>query len=58
MGKDQLDDRELDAPIRLKMLDGFDGLHPSEMINVMEDRKIWRFNLKLLPPQPSRKSGQ
>ena len=31
------------------------GLHPSEM---MEDREVWRRNLNLLPPQPSRKSGQ
>ena len=34
------------------------GLHPSEMMKVMEDREVWRLNLKLLPPQPSRKSGQ
>ena len=32
------------------------GLHPSEMMDVMEDREVWRLNLKLLPPQPSRKS--
>ena len=34
------------------------GLHPSEMMDVMEDRKVWRLNLELLPPQPSRKSEQ
>ena len=34
------------------------GLHPIEMMDVIEDRKVWRLNLKLLPPQPSRKSGQ
>ena len=30
-------------------------LHPSEMMDVMEDRVVWRLNLELLPPQPSRK---
>ena len=34
------------------------GLRPSEMMDVMEDREVWRLNLELLPPQPSRKSGQ
>ena len=34
------------------------GLYPSEMMNVMGDPKVWRLNLELLPPQPSRKSGQ
>ena len=34
------------------------GLRPSEMMEVMEDRKVWRLNLELLPPQPSQKSGQ
>ena len=34
------------------------GLRPSKMMDVMEDREVWRLNLKLLPPQPSRKSGQ
>ena len=33
-------------------------LRPSEMMEVMEDREEWRLNLELLPPQPSRKSGQ
>ena len=29
------------------------GLHPSEMIDVMEDREMWRLNLELLPvPSP------
>ena len=30
------------------------GLRPSEMMEVMEDREVWRLNLELLPPQPSR----
>ena len=34
------------------------GLHTSEMMEVMEDREVWRLNLELLPPQPSWKSGQ
>ena len=34
------------------------GFHPSKMMDVMEDREVWRLNLELLPPQPSRKSGQ
>ena len=34
------------------------GLRPSEMMEMMEDREAWRLNLELLPPQPSRKSGQ
>ena len=37
------------------------GFHPSEIMNVMEDREMsqmWRLNSKLLPPQPSRRSGQ
>ena len=32
------------------------GLHSSKMMDVMEDRKVWRLTLKWLPPQPSRKS--
>ena len=34
------------------------GLRPSEMMEGMEHREVWRLNLDLLPPQPSRKSGQ
>ena len=34
------------------------GLHPSEMIHVMEDREVRWLNLELLPPQPLQKSGQ
>ena len=30
----------------------------SEMMEVMEDHEVWRLNLELLLPQPSRKSGQ
>ena len=33
-------------------------LRPSEMMEMMEDREVRRLNLELLPPQPSRKSGQ
>ena len=33
-------------------------LYPSKMMNVMADREAWQLNLELLPPQPSRKSGQ
>ena len=33
------------------------GLHPSEMIDVMENREVWRLNRELLPSQPSRKAG-
>ena len=51
MGEDQSNDLELDGPITLRILD-------SEMMEVMEDREVWRLNLELLPPQPSRKSGQ
>ena len=34
------------------------GLHPSEMMEVMEDREGLQLILELLPPQPLRKSGQ
>ena len=34
------------------------GLHPSEMMDVMEDCEVWWLNLKLLLRQPSRKSRQ
>ena len=34
------------------------GLRPSKMMQVMDDSKLWRLNLELLPPQTSRKSGQ
>ena len=34
------------------------GLRPSEMMEVMEDREVWRLNLELMPPQLSQKSGQ
>ena len=33
-------------------------LRPSEMMEVMEDRKVWWLNLELLPSQTSWKSGQ
>ena len=34
------------------------GFRPSKMMEVMEDREVWRLSLEVLPPQPSRKSGQ
>ena len=34
------------------------GLQSSEMMDVMEDGKVWRLNLELLPPQSSQKSEQ
>ena len=33
------------------------GLHPSEMMDVMEDREVWQSNCKLLPPLPHGKAG-
>ena len=33
-------------------------LHPSEMIEAIEDRDVWWLNLELLPLQPSRKIGK
>ena len=33
------------------------GLCPSEMQSVLVDQEMWGLNLKLLPQQPSRKSG-
>ena len=33
------------------------GLHPSEMMNVMEDREEWRLNLELLPRNSHGKAG-
>jgi len=30
------------------------GLQPSEMLAAVADRDVWRLNLELLPPQPSR----
>ena len=55
MGEDQLDDLELDGPITLSSLNDRWGLHPSEIMEVMEDREVRRLNLELLPPQPSGK---
>ena len=34
------------------------GLLPSEIMEMMEDREVWRLNLELLDSQPWRKSGQ
>ena len=60
MGEDQSDDLELDGPTDYIEDLGWNrlGLHPSEMMEVMEDREVWRLNLELLPPQPLRKSRQ
>ena len=33
------------------------GLRPSEMMEVMEDREVWRLNLELLSPNPHGKAG-
>ena len=33
------------------------GLHPSEMMDVMEDREVWRLNFELLPRSPHGKAG-
>ena len=33
------------------------GLRPSEMMEVMEDREVWRLNLELCPRNPHRKAG-
>jgi len=30
------------------------GLQPSEVLEVVADRDVWRLNLELLPPQPLR----
>ena len=49
---------------RTRLLDYIDdvcwnrtGLDLSEMQSVLVDREVWRLNLELLPPQPSRNSG-
>ena len=34
------------------------GHHLSKLMEVMQDCEVWWFTLELLPPQPSRKSGQ
>ena len=39
----------VDGPITLRILDGI--VSPNEMMDVMEDREVWRLNLELLPPQ-------
>ena len=54
MRKDLLDDLELDQGTGGNRW----GLYPSEIMDMMEDREVWRFHLELLPSQPSRKSGQ
>ena len=34
------------------------GLYLSELMEVVEDRKVWQVNLELVPPQSSLKSWQ
>ena len=34
------------------------GRPRTSLMDVLEDREVWRLNLELLSPQPSRKSGQ
>ena len=57
MGGDQFDDLELCTNYIEDLEWNRLGLHPSEMMNVMEGREVRRLNLELLSPQPSRKSG-
>ena len=63
MGEDQLYDLELDGLITLRILTYIEdiernrlGLYLSEMMDVMDDREVWRLNPKQLPLQLSRKS--
>ena len=56
MGKDQLDDLELDGPVTLRLLDGI-AWGFTQAIEVMEDREVWRLNLELLPQNPHGKAG-
>ena len=50
MGEDQSDDLELDGPITLRILNGIAWAKSQGMMEVMEDREVWRLNLELLPP--------
>ena len=50
MEEDQLNDLELDE-ITL-------WTSPKRNDEVMEDREMWRLNIELLPPQPSRKTRE
>ena len=52
MVEGQLNDLKLEGPITLSILEV-----PSEMMDVMGDREVWRVNLELLPPQPTRKAA-
>ena len=56
--KGQLDGHEQNGFDYIKNL-GWNRLrlHPSEMQSVLVDQEMWRLNLELLLPQPSRKSG-
>ena len=54
MGKEQLDDLELVTKWTNYNKDlGWNclGLQPSEMMELMEDREVWRLNLELLLKQ-------
>ena len=55
--KDQLGDLELNETIILRILNGID-FFPKRMMDVMEDRKVLRLYLELLPLHPSRKNEQ
>ena len=53
--KSQLDELELDGPITLRILDG--TAWDFTIMEVIEDREVWQFNLELLPLYlPSRNS--
>ena len=53
MVEGQLDDLVLDEPITLRILNwNRMRIHPSEMMDIMEDHEVWRLNLELLPQQP------
>ena len=49
---------KLDGPTTLRIFDRIDWDLPKKMMEVVKDCEVWRLNLELLPPQPSRKSGQ
>ena len=56
MGEDQFDDLQLNGLITFGTLDEIAwDFNRAKMMDVMKDLEI---NFELLPPQPSRKSGQ
>ena len=58
-GRRPVDDQELDGPIYCidDLVWNRMVLHPSEMINVTEDRAVWRLNLELCSLKPPEKAG-